>query len=242
MDNLEFLQLRENRLAFVPIDAISILTKLKVIDLSSNEIQEISNGVFDNNLNLEEIQLNFNKIKFLGLTLFNGLTKLNYVNLNNNICINKDYRDSTQIYQLVKDIQLSYICTTTTLTTTTTTTTEIPTDATITTNPNRKRNFLSWNQIQKLQNGETKEICLDENKPIFLDSYLFDGFTKLDLLDLWNSVCLNPNELVTTMVTQNPLDAHNSVEVLEDVSASAKMKIENPPDVSTIDWSGLIID
>ena len=60
------------------------LTQLNLIDLGSNQIEELPNGLFKNNVNLEEIVLYENKLKFIGSTLFDGLTKLKEIDLNRN--------------------------------------------------------------------------------------------------------------------------------------------------------------
>ena len=79
---------------------------LKYIDLRQNQIEELPNGLFKNNVNLEIIYLWNNKLKFIGSTLFDGLTKLDYVDLERNVCINEIYSGSTEITQLKEDIKL----------------------------------------------------------------------------------------------------------------------------------------
>ena len=105
MINLEQLFLNSNKLTSIPLNTLIDLMKLKIISLSSNRIEDLPNGIFKNNLNLEQIKLFNNKIKFLGSTLFDGLTKLYHVDLEGNVCINKWYKDITEMVQLKKDIK-----------------------------------------------------------------------------------------------------------------------------------------
>ena len=73
--------------------------------MNGNQIEELPNGLFKNNVNLEVIGLHQNKLKFIGSNLFNGLTKLNHVDLEKNVCIYKIYSGSTAITQMKKDIE-----------------------------------------------------------------------------------------------------------------------------------------
>ena len=50
MQDLEFLSLHNNKLSSVPLDAFATLTKLKLISFISNQIEELPNGIFNNNL------------------------------------------------------------------------------------------------------------------------------------------------------------------------------------------------
>ena len=81
------------------------LTKLKIVSLNYNQIEELPKGIFNNNLKLEHIHLGYNKIKYLGAELLNGLLKLNVVDLESNICVNQQYIGATEINQLKKDIK-----------------------------------------------------------------------------------------------------------------------------------------
>ena len=107
MKNLEYLGFYDTKLSFVPSNAFSKLTKLKMITLSQNQIEELPFNVFANNLNLESIRLNGNKIKFLGSGIFDVLTKLNYVGLRDNLCLSKDYNGTAEIMQLKNDIEIN---------------------------------------------------------------------------------------------------------------------------------------
>lgn len=109
IQELELLSLSNNKLSFLPTDVFKTLPKLKIISLSSNQFENLGNGLFDNNLNLERIYLYQNKIKFIGSGLFNRLLKLNFVNLKDNLCLNKEYRDSKEINLLKNDIKSNCI-------------------------------------------------------------------------------------------------------------------------------------
>lgn len=106
MQDLVHLGFTFSKLTSVPSDVFSLLTKLKIIYLSQNQIEVIPKDVFSNNPNLEEIHFWGNKIKYLDSGIFNGLTKLDVVNLNDNTCLDKDYR-WTEIVELEGDIKLN---------------------------------------------------------------------------------------------------------------------------------------
>ena len=79
----------------VPLDVFTTLTKLRYIDLSWNQIEELPNGIFIHNLEMEEIHLRHDKIKILGTEIFDDLKKLNLVDLRRNICLDKLYPGAT---------------------------------------------------------------------------------------------------------------------------------------------------
>ena len=67
MQNLEYLFLANNRFSFIPRDAFTKITKLKVISLEHNQIKYVRSGLFDK------------------------LTNLNEIYFTDNICLNKRY-------------------------------------------------------------------------------------------------------------------------------------------------------
>ena len=155
MQNLESINFYNNKLSSVPLDAFATLTKLRYIDLRSNQIEEFSNGIFKKNLVLEQIHLNNNRIKYLGTEIFDDLKKLNSVVLYYNICVNKRYDGATQINQLKDDIKMKcknsneVLATATTTTTTTQTPTTTLTTST-TQNPMEVNLIEMKEQISKL--------------------------------------------------------------------------------------------
>ena len=66
MQNLEYLYLHDNNLKSVPLDAFTTLTKLKLINLNFNQIEELPNGIFKNNVQLEYINL-YKDPRFVGM-------------------------------------------------------------------------------------------------------------------------------------------------------------------------------
>ena len=80
---------------------------LRIIVLSYNKIQELPEGLFDNNLNLEYILLLGNKIKFIATGIFDKLTKMFFVDFKRNICINKYYGGAYEMTQLKQDIEVN---------------------------------------------------------------------------------------------------------------------------------------
>ena len=133
MQDLESISFVHNKLSSVPLDAFNTLTKLIIIDLSSNQIKDLPNGIFRNNMNLEEMYLNHNRIKYLGTEIFHDLKKLDFVDLEGNICVDDEYRGTTKINQLKNDIKMKCMnpneVPAMTTTTTTTSTTQNPMNA-----------------------------------------------------------------------------------------------------------------
>ena len=176
MQDLEEIRIINSKLSSVPLDAFSTLTKLRFINLGLNEIEELPNGIFKNNLEMEEIHLNGNRIKYLGTEIFKSLNKLHYVDLGWNICVDTNYNGTTQINQLKNDIKMrcknpnEVPATTTTITRRTTTTTQTPTTTTTTQNPMEEiliemqekttkieEEFRKAKELQKMNESESKK-------------------------------------------------------------------------------------
>ena len=79
MQDLESISFHNNKMSTVPLDFFVTLLKLRFFDLSGNQIEELPNGIFENNLNLEQIYLYNNNIKYLGTEIFHDLNKLDFV-------------------------------------------------------------------------------------------------------------------------------------------------------------------
>ncbi|CAO1294192.1 unnamed protein product [Diamesa serratosioi] len=109
MQDLEYLDLSENYLTILPIDVFLTLPKLELLSMLSNQLKEIQNGIFSNNLQLRSLHLSFNEIKFLGSSLLSGLTNLGFVNLWSNFCINNMYEGAEAIIELRNVIQRNCI-------------------------------------------------------------------------------------------------------------------------------------
>lgn len=99
MSNLHCLNVIDNLLKTVPIDAFSKFKQLRILNLNYNKMEELKNGLFDFNFNLEKIDLQRNSIKIIGSQIFNGLQKLE-----NNNCIMKHYEGTLELTQLKVDI------------------------------------------------------------------------------------------------------------------------------------------
>lgn len=91
MQDLQYLSFYGNKLTILPIDVFKTLTKLRIVNLSHNQIEVLTKGLFDHNLNLDDIWIHFNTIKFIESGVFDRLLKLNYVNLDGNVCLSKRY-------------------------------------------------------------------------------------------------------------------------------------------------------
>ena len=106
MKELIYFSLYENKLKSLPSDAFSTLPKLKTIYLSHNQIEQIPKDLFSNNLNLIYIDFDKNKIKIIDPEFINGLTNLFTVDLRNNICVNKNFNDATEIIKIRSQVEI----------------------------------------------------------------------------------------------------------------------------------------
>ena len=139
--------------------------------MSSNQIEEIPNGIFVSCLELEKIHLNDNRIKYLGTKIFNGLKKLNYVDLEGNICVDDEYKGTTEITQLKGDIKIK--CRNpnenpATTTTTTTSTTKAPTTTSTTQNSMEEKITKLKNELREAnEERDALKKDLREAKEVF---------------------------------------------------------------------------
>ena len=85
LSNLENLELCNNSITIIDINAINNLRQLKSLDLSNNYIQVILNGTFESLSLLWRLDLSRNKIKFIKRGTFEGLRQLTTLMLTGNI-------------------------------------------------------------------------------------------------------------------------------------------------------------
>lgn len=102
MQAMEYLGLWSNKLSSLPVNAFSLLTKLRCIAMGNNLLEKLPMGLFDNNLSLESIYLDGNKIRFIGLGLFDNLKQLIYVSLIRNVCADSVYDGGNKLKNHIK--------------------------------------------------------------------------------------------------------------------------------------------
>ena len=100
MEDLKEIHVVDCGLRSLPQNVFSKLTKLNIISMNSNQIQELPSDLFINNYNLQEIHFHQNRIQYIGANLFNRLPNLNIVQLMENTCVNKFYELSAAINEL----------------------------------------------------------------------------------------------------------------------------------------------
>lgn len=83
-DTLTQLELSNNKLSSVPVNAISGLSMLSSLQLQGNEIQQISGGDFESNVQLEELLLYDNVIANIDSNAFLSLSNLVTLDLDKN--------------------------------------------------------------------------------------------------------------------------------------------------------------
>ncbi|CAF1069714.1 unnamed protein product, partial [Brachionus calyciflorus] len=74
--NLEYLNIRKNKIKWVQINSLNYLINLKNLILSSNEISEMDTYAFNGLVNLEELDLSNNQLTRLKKNAFIGLKNL----------------------------------------------------------------------------------------------------------------------------------------------------------------------
>lgn len=108
LEQLQYLNLRNNYLTVIPYDGLYRLSQLKTLILQNNHIQELSSKVFRKNLKLERILLNNNHLKFIGPETFKNLKQLIFVELRFNKCLSYFYIGINSIQNL--NIEIAFYC------------------------------------------------------------------------------------------------------------------------------------
>lgn len=81
---LEELHLRKIKLRSITTTALSSCTNIRSLFLIGNELTELSDGIFDFNVNLERLYLNINYIRHLHAKVFVNLKRLKVLHLQDN--------------------------------------------------------------------------------------------------------------------------------------------------------------
>ena len=85
------LNMQNNEIDFLSEKIFEKLSNLKRVILDFNKLSVIPPKLFQNNLKLEDIYLKGNKIQIIVSTMFDHLSLLDYVDFNLNVCVNTSY-------------------------------------------------------------------------------------------------------------------------------------------------------
>lgn len=109
--NLTFIQVTRAGLEEITQEDLKPFTELRRLDLHSNSITVIKNGVFYYSQKITSILLNANKISHIGYNAFDGLNQLIYLDLSSNQCKNSLIRASTRpaVLEVIKQLK-SFDC------------------------------------------------------------------------------------------------------------------------------------
>jgi Leucine-rich repeat (LRR) protein len=78
-------------------EKFKILSKLRRIAIDFNQIEKIEENTFEGLLFLEILLMDHNKIKYINGQIFLPLKKLTNLDLAENICINKNFKENSEI-------------------------------------------------------------------------------------------------------------------------------------------------
>jgi Leucine-rich repeat (LRR) protein len=88
---IQYLFLRNNKIATIAANAFQHLPKLKWISLSYNQLRSLPHQIFKNNPEMKVIWLHGNNINSITPDFFKNLNKLKYVDFEANECANKEF-------------------------------------------------------------------------------------------------------------------------------------------------------
>lgn len=102
---IQYLSLSDNNMETIPSDTFEDLATVIMINLHKNLLTTLHKDLFKNNIMLETLHLEANRITFLKSNMFNHLKNIKLIDLSNNLCLNKNYSNSTesQIHKAVKN-------------------------------------------------------------------------------------------------------------------------------------------
>lgn len=104
--NIENYQVKESRLGHLLKGDFDGFTKLKVVDISHNPIEEIKGDVFDNESVIESVSFYNCHLKIIDPTVLNPLKMLKKANFQVNPCISQkfDFGDSSNEFQAIEKL------------------------------------------------------------------------------------------------------------------------------------------
>lgn len=98
--NIEKLTITQTGLKIFTTDDIKPFTKLKNLDLSENQLEELNAELFAFNEDIEEIDLTGNKLKHLGENFLKFAGKLKTIDMSENVCINASAKNPVELKRL----------------------------------------------------------------------------------------------------------------------------------------------
>lgn len=124
--NVIAIRIKESKLKEIHQSDLKPFTLLQYLNLDSNNIEILEDGLFEFNPLLEVIWLEKNKIRSVGETTFSNLNKLNDLDLNKNICISRRTTHRAGLSDILQSVKKA--CDNVQATTTTSRTTSTPND------------------------------------------------------------------------------------------------------------------
>lgn len=103
--NIKGLKIYQCGLLEVHQSDIRVFSNLVHLDLISNEIQFLEEGLFKYNTNLKVIYLSFNNIAYIHPNVFDILSKLSSLNLCVNKCISSSGTTSTDVKKVITQVK-----------------------------------------------------------------------------------------------------------------------------------------
>ncbi|VDI43073.1 Hypothetical predicted protein [Mytilus galloprovincialis] len=82
--NLRTVNLQNNRISIIPVNAFEDLVLLESLNLNANTISSLPDGVFSKNINLRTVSLGNNRISIIPVNAFEDLVLLEFLSLDTN--------------------------------------------------------------------------------------------------------------------------------------------------------------
>lgn len=105
--NLKLIQISYNKLKEVCQFDLKPFPQLIHLELNSNKIQSLEDGIFDFNPDLEVVWFSGNEISHVGENVFKNLNKLSWIGFGNNKCIDMESRgDLTKVGKVIEALKI----------------------------------------------------------------------------------------------------------------------------------------
>jgi hypothetical protein len=103
--HLHGIRLTNSKLKLITKDDLKPFPGLRVLYLYKNLLETLDDDVFKHNPQIFRISFHGNKLKVIGENVLMSLKKLNNADFSNNICIDKNAENESEILQLIIDLE-----------------------------------------------------------------------------------------------------------------------------------------
>lgn len=103
--NVELINIDTNCILSLDENIFSSLVNLKLVYIDSNDLEKIPENLFKNNLKLQGVWMQNNKIMFINASMFDHFSHLTEVGLSDNVCVDRDYTEMTDLDSLRSDLR-----------------------------------------------------------------------------------------------------------------------------------------